>query len=134
MGSSGAFVAALLLLAGCPTVDLGDTPPDIGLCTPAKGMDYFVNNIWPMYLHPSGAKDCAQSAGCHAMAHGLALTVSPPDFVANYRVAQQYLNCGTPTASELLTKPLAGIDGHGGGDLFADTNDPAVQVFLNWFK
>ena len=135
MGSSGAFVAISLLLAGCPTVDLGDTPPDIGLCTPAKGMDYFVNNIWPMYLHAPGAKDCAQSAGCHAMAHGLALSVGPPpDFTANYRVAQQYLNCGTPTASELLTKPLAGIDGHGGGDLFVDTNDPAVVVFLNWFK
>jgi hypothetical protein len=136
MGTSGAFVAAsVLALAGCPTVDLGDTPPDIGQCTPAKGMDYFVNDIWPMYLHPSGAKDCGQSAGCHAMAHGLALqTTDPIDYVANYRVTQQYLNCGTPTASQLLTKPLAGIDGHGGGDLFADLNDPAVVVFLNWFK
>ena len=136
MATKGALAACCLLaLAGCPTVDLGETPPDIGLCTPAKGMDYFVNSIWPMYLHPSGAKDCAQSSGCHAMAHGLALTTQAPiDFVANYRVAQQYLNCGTPSASELLTKPLAGIDGHGGGDLFADQNDPAVQVFLNWFK
>ena len=69
------------------------------------------------------------------MAHGLALqTTDPIDYVANYRVTQQYLNCGTPTASQLLTKPLAGIDGHGGGDLFADLNDPAVVVFLNWFK
>ena len=136
MATRGALAACCLLaLAGCPTVDLGDTPPDIGLCTPAKGMDYFVNNIWPMYLHPSGAKDCAQSSGCHAMAHGLSLsTQTPIDFTANYRVTQQYLNCGTPSASELLTKPLAGIDGHGGGDLFADTNDPAVKVFLAWFQ
>jgi hypothetical protein len=136
MGTSAAFAACCLLaLAGCPTVDLGDTPPDIGVCTPAKGMDYFVSDIWPTYLHAPGAKDCAQSSGCHLKAHGLALDPTPPiDFTANYRVTQQYINCGTPTASELLTRPLAGIDGHGGGDLFADLNDPAVVVFLNWFK
>jgi hypothetical protein len=137
MRGSGAAVVAwcILALAGCPTVDLGDTPPDIGLCTPAGGMDYFTNTLWPQYLHPSGAKDCAQSAGCHAMAHGLALsTTAPIDFTANYRVTQQYLNCGTPEASELLTKPLAGVDGHGGGDLFPSTSDPGAQVFLDWFK
>lgn len=128
---------AVVGLTGCPTVDLGDTPPDIGQCAPNGGMDYFVNTLWPMYLHPpgGGAKDCAQSTGCHQMAHGLALsTTAPIDYTANYRVAQQYLNCGTPAASELLTKPLAGVDGHGGGDLFPSTSDPAAQAFLDWFK
>ena len=38
-----------------------------------------------------------------------------------------------PIASQLLTKPLAGIDGHGGGDLFT-TSDPQYTVFINWFR
>jgi hypothetical protein len=135
MTSSGALVTlCALALAGCPTVDLGDTPPDIGACNPMGGQAYFMNMIWPSYLHPSGAKDCAQSAGCHLMAHGLALDPTPPvDYAANFRIAQQYLNCGTPAASPLLTKPLAGVDGHGGGDLFTMT-DPQYQLFLDWFK
>jgi hypothetical protein len=33
-----------------------------------------------------------------------------------------------------LTKPLAGIDQHGGGDIFSSASDPAVQIFLDWFK
>ena len=123
-----------LALAGCPTVDLGDTPPDIGACNPNGGIDSFTNMIWPQFLHPSGAKDCAQSAGCHLKAHGLTLDPGPPvDYAANLRIAQQYLNCGTPTASQLLTKPLAGVDGHGGGDLI-QPGDAEYTVFINWFK
>mgnify|MGYP001602402940 CR=1 FL=1 len=56
------------------------------------------------------------------------------DDQANYRITQLYLNCGQPQASLLLTKPLKGVDAHGGGDLFADTSDPAVQAFLAWFR
>lgn len=123
-----------LALAGCPTVDLGDTPPDIGACNPNGGLTYFTNTLWPQYLHPAGAKDCAQSAGCHLNAHGLTLsTAQPIDYAGNMKIAAEYLNCGTPEASELLTKPLAGVDGHGGGDLFT-TSDPEYQVFLAWFK
>ncbi len=123
-----------LALAGCPTVDLGDTPPDIGACNPNGGIDYFTNMLWPQFLHPSGPKDCAQSAGCHLKAHGLTLDPGPPvDYAANLKIVQQYLNCGTPTASELLTKPLAGVDGHGGGDLI-QPGDAEYTVFINWFK
>jgi len=32
-----------------------------------------------------------------------------------------------------LTRPMSGVDQHGGGDLF-NPGDPPVQVFLNWFK
>ena len=31
---------ATLVFAGCPTVDLGDTPSDIGQCNPPGGEDY----------------------------------------------------------------------------------------------
>ena len=69
------FVATccVLALAGCPSVDLGDTPSDIGLCNPKQGIAYFESDIWPKYLHPSvPARDCVKS-GCHANANVLAL-------------------------------------------------------------
>jgi len=43
------------------------------------------------------------------------------------------VNCGTPMASLLLTKPMAGIEGHGGGDIFP-MGDPQADVFLGWFQ
>jgi hypothetical protein len=135
MGNHWALLACSAL-CGCPTVDLGDTPPDIGLCNPTKGIDYFVSTIEPQYLKVTDkVNGCARSTQCHDGNHGLTLKVSPTvDDTANYRVAQVYLNCGQPQASELLTKPLAGIDFHQGGDLFQSTSDPAVVAFLGWFQ
>ena len=124
------------LLAGCPTVDLGDTPSDIGLCNPTGGIEYFQDQIWPEFVvRTDPAKACTKAGGCHNEAGGNALgfKTMPIDYVFNYRQTQIYLNCGTPNASELFTKPVSGVDTHGGGDLFAPT-DPAAQVFLDWFK
>ena len=130
-------ITALALLAGCPTVDLGDTPTDIGLCNPSGGLDYFQNVIWPNYVRPTdSAKGCTRSGGCHNEAGGNALsfkTQPAPDFPFNYRQAQVFLNCGTPTASQMLTKPLSGQEPHGGGDLITNS-DPAYQMFLDWFN
>lgn len=137
MSSHWAFAACCVLaLSGCPTVDLGDTPPDIGLCNPKRGLAYFESDIWPKYLAPPDmAKNCTRSGSCHDNAHGVTLDPSTPiKFSANYRVTLGYLNCGNPTASPLLTKPLANQDGHGGGDIFPDVNDAAVQTFLMWFQ
>lgn len=121
--------------AGCPTVDLGDTPADIAACNPAGGMAYFVSDIQPKFFKLPDPGGCAKSASCHDQAHGLTLDrVAPVDDVANYRVTQSYLNCGSPMASRLLTKPLAGVDGHGGGDIFPGLNDAAVQTFIMWFQ
>jgi hypothetical protein len=36
-------------------------------------------------------------------------------------------------SSPLVTRPLAGLDPHSGGDLFPDTDDPAVVAFQGWF-
>jgi hypothetical protein len=129
------IVGALGLgLAGCPTVDLGDTPTEVGLCNPNGGVQYFQDHIWPEYIqnkNPNG--NCAQN-GCHINGGNGLDFPGTVDYAAFYRRTQIYLNCGTPDASELLTKPLAGTDPHSGGDIFQNESDPAVVVFLNWFK
>jgi hypothetical protein len=135
--SSAAWPTALaaLLLAGCPTVDLGDTPSDIGLCNPPGGVAYFTDVIWPEFIRPTNAtQGCTKTGGCHneAGGNGLSFRTQPVDNAFNYRQAQLYLNCGQPMSSELLTRPLAGIDAHGGMDIY-NPGDPQVQLFLDWF-
>jgi hypothetical protein len=124
-------------LAGCPTVDLGDTPTEIGLCNPSGGEQYFQDQIWPKYVIRNNAPTSCDLGTCH-MAGGTGGTglnfPDPVDYPTAYKRVQVYLNCGTPSASPFLTKPLAGTDAHGGGDIFASLSDPAVQVFLNWFQ
>jgi hypothetical protein len=138
MGSRSSVVVGALAclglthLAGCPTVDLGDTPTEIGLCNPAGGLSYFQDQIWPKYVLNT-TKSCAQ-VSCHvAGGNGLDYPM-PVDYPTAYRRTQIYLNCGTPAASPFLTKPIAGTDPHAGGDIFAGMTDPTVQVFLDWFK
>lgn len=128
-------LGALVLLAGCPTVDLGDTPSDIGLCNPAKGIEFFETRIWPEFIRPTdAAKGCTKAGNCHNEAGGNAMNFrNPPDFPFNYRQTQIYLNCGQPMMSELLTRPLRGVDAHGGGDLW-DPGEPGVMTFLEWFQ
>lgn len=124
---------SVLLLAGCPTVDLGDTPTEVGLCNPAGGVAYFESQIWPSFVtRPTASQSCS-TINCHvAGGNGLDFP-QPVDYPAAYKRAQIYLNCGTPSASLFLTKPLTGIDPHQGGDIFG-MSDPAVQIFLGWFQ
>lgn len=127
---------ALLTLSGCPTVDLGDTPPDIGQCRPDR--QYYIDVIWPNYLAPATpARSCVGMAGCHEQQSGrsaLRLSVAQPvDHDRNYQVVTRFLNCSTPLSSELLTKPLAGMEPHQGGDIFPSLMDASVVEFQNWF-
>ncbi|MEJ7603463.1 MAG: hypothetical protein WKG01_36595 [Kofleriaceae bacterium] len=133
--SLGASCVLLAALAGCPTVDLGDTPTDIGLCNPPGGIEYFQDRIWPEFVRPGTANACTKAGGCtEAGGNALAFDSSAaPDFAANYRQAQVFLNCGTPNASLLLVKPLAGIEPHGGADIF-QPSDAAVTTFNGWFE
>ena len=123
-----------LAAAGCPTVELGDTPEDVGLCNPSGGLPYFQDVIWPMYVRPAAANGCTKT-GCHGLGDGnlLAYRVNPVDFPANYRATLVHLECGTPAMSAFLTKPLAGIEGHGGMDIFQPMA-PEVMLFLDWFQ
>jgi len=134
-GKAGiAACLALTFLAGCPTVDLGDTPTEIGLCNPAGGVQYFQDQIWPKYVVRNMNNTSCNTSNCHvAGGNGLDFPM-PVDYATAYKRTQIYLNCGTPEASQFLTKPLGGIDPHGGGDIFPDMNDPAVPIFLSWFK
>jgi len=132
-------VCALIGLAtgllGCPTVDLGDAPVAPGACRPSRA--YFETVLWPEYLAPANdAASCVAAAGCHRRADGRSsfrLAVDPVDNDDNYAVTTRFLNCGSVAASSLLTKPLSGVDAHGGGDLFG-AGDPAFIVFTDWFN
>lgn len=134
VNSSLGFAVALAMLAGCPTVDLGDVPPDPNVCRPDRA--YFEEMIWPVYLAPADpAKSCVMQAGCHAANNGtsaLRLETNPPDFARNYTTVTRFLNCNTPGASRLLLKPLSTELDHGGGDIFLP-GDPAIAVFEGWF-
>ena len=130
------IVATLAVTSvGCPTVDLGDVPADPGQCRPDPA--YYEDVIWPEFLAPAAApeRSCINDAGCHRSADGrsaLRLLHDPPDHDANYGVVTRFLNCGTPDASSLLSKPASGVDPHGGGDLFG-LEDQTTTVFLQWF-
>lgn len=106
----------------------------MGLCNPAGGMDYFVDQIVPNYLKLSDtANGCGRTAMCHNRAHGAAFDLANPTSNANYVLAKNYLNCGSPNLSPLLIKPLAGIEGHGGGDLI-QPGSTEETVFEGWFQ
>jgi len=132
----GTLLIGLLLLGGCPTVDLGDQPPGPERCLPSA--QYFHDVIWPEYLAPADAsKSCVANAGCHQTANGrsaLRLETAPVDDTRNYQAVTPFLSCSSPESSLLLSKPLKGGDPHGGGDIFAASSDPAVDKFLMWFS
>jgi hypothetical protein len=118
-------------------VDLGETPPDPGVCRPDP--TYFRDVIWPEYLAPTDPdKSCVGTSGCHASDTGRSAlrletdTSDPQVFDRNYAVVTRFLNCGSPDASSLLTKPISGVDSHGGSDLFGP-GDPEEATFLGWF-
>jgi hypothetical protein len=133
------LMGVLSVLSGCPSVDLGDTPSDIGACQPNGGAAYFAQTIWPSYLAIPAPLDPTHTCldmGCHgngSVSGGLGFDTAHPGSIDNYHVAQVALDCQVPKASWLLTKPLAGIDAHRGGDLFR-TTDPQYATFLAWFQ
>jgi hypothetical protein len=103
------------------------------------GQAYFDAMIWPNYLAIQSPVDSTHSCldhNCHgnnSFAGGMGFDTSNPTSPNNYRIAQGEIECSVPTASRLLTKPLAGIEGHDGGDLIR-MSDPEYTTFLNWFK
>lgn len=128
--------AAALCLVGCPTVDLGDTPPDPGQCRPDRG--YFDDVIWPQLIAPEDPeRSCVDAVGCHRANDGRSgFRVSVPgdnNLDGNYDSVVFFLNCNDPAASRLLTKPMSGVQEHAGGNLFAP-GDPVVDAFLQWFE
>lgn len=137
--TSGVLFASVGLLTGCPSVDLGEDPAPVGQCRPDR--DYFRDEIWPTYLAPADpVRSCVGQSHCHAADTGRSAlrletdTSDPTVFDRNYEVVTRFLNCGSPDASALLTKPLGELDAHQGGDIFVDSSDPAVDTFRLWFE
>ena len=133
----GALLALALcsvLATGCPTVDLGETPAEPGSCRPDRA--YFENTMWPEFFAPADeARSCVDEAACHRIEDGrsaLRFETNPLDQNRNYDVVTRFLNCGAPEASSALTKPLDGVDPHGGGELFGAGSAPE-ETFLEWF-
>ena len=129
------LLLTLPFVAGCPTVDLGELPVSPGACRPSQ--EIFETEIWPGFIATGDpATSCVSEGGCHQLENGRsAFRVSvaePIDFTANYNVTTRFLNCGTPSASPLLTKPISGVDSHGGGDMFAP-GSASESLFLEWF-
>jgi hypothetical protein len=110
-------------------------PVSPGACRPDPA--YFEDVIWPEFVSPpDDNKSCVAQGGCHQLENGRSAfrvsTNEPIDFDANYNVITRFLNCGDPASSSALTKPLSGIDSHGGGDLFAPGSE-SESIFLMWF-
>jgi hypothetical protein len=129
-------LSTLVVLSGCPTVDQGDIPPPPAACQP----DFveFQDVIWPMALAPADAgKSCVSQAGCHTRETGrsalrlVAMPATPSDWQQNYDVVTRFLNCNTPDASSLVTKPAGGGDPHAGGDLWPLDGEPTTTV-VQW--
>jgi hypothetical protein len=133
-------LVAVGALAGCPTVDLGDTPVTPPLCRPSLDGFKKVGGIWDTAIDPPDAsKSCVAREGCHAQATGrsaLRLTAKPrdqmtdADWSQNLDVIARFLNCASPASSAFITKPEAGIDSHLGGDLWTCTGscEPITTV------
>lgn len=130
-----ALATCALWATGCPTVDLGENPVSPGSCRP--DVAYYRDVVWPEFLAPADqARSCVAASQCHRAEDGrsaLRLNASEPiDHDGNYDVATRFLNCGAPEASSMLTKPLDGVDPHGGGELFQPGSGPEA-TFLEWF-
>jgi hypothetical protein len=133
------FCLSLVVLAvsGCPTVDLGDSPPQPGTCRPDRAM--FEDTIWPEALAPADQAMSCVTADCHAKTTGRSALrlipdpVSDADHDQNYDVTIRFLNCGSPRSSPLITKPVAGQIAHGGGDLwtFGEAPEDLVEMWID---
>jgi hypothetical protein len=134
----------LLALAGCPTVDLGDTPVQPPLCRPSLTEFSKPGGIWDVAIDPPDpSKSCVAMEGCHAQATGrsaLRLIAKPrpemtdADFAVDLDVVARFLDCATPSSSAFVTKPEAGTDPHLGGDLWTcdSTSCEPINTVEQW--
>jgi hypothetical protein len=122
------YLLLLGFLAGCPTIDVGDTPVEPPQCKPDSQKFQDPGGIWDVAIDPADqTKSCISQNGCHSQATGrsaLRLVAKPraqlsaAEWQTNYEVVTNFLNCSTPKESPFITKPLAGVDPHLGGDLW----------------
>ncbi len=138
------FTGALGWTLGC-TINLGETTPVPPECLPSLATFMAQGGIWDTAIDPPDqTKSCVAMTGCHAQATGrsaLRLIYKPrdqftaDDWQANFDEVAQFLNCGTPEASEFITKPEAGVDPHLGGDLWVcDATCEPIRTVEAWIS
>jgi hypothetical protein len=156
-GAAAAATVALVAACGGGGDNPLGNPPDIVNPPGGSGQSlsfvYFQRCINPLLVAqlslPGGGTGSCAASGCHDNANGTGgafRTVATAAFVdltnpANtpdaVRLTEMYRNfysaqgssvIGSPTTSRLLTKPLVQGVLHGGGVIFADTNDPNARL------
>jgi hypothetical protein len=162
-GAAAAAVLALVAACGGGGDNPLGNPPDIVNPPGGSGQSlsfvYFQRCINPLLVAqlslPGGGTGSCAASGCHDNANGtggafrtvataafvdLANPANTPDAVRltemyrNFYSAQGSSVIGSPTTSRLLTKPLVQGVLHGGGVIFADTNDPNVRLLQYWIS
>jgi hypothetical protein len=142
IGPLVALLAAGGALGACSTVNLGTPPADVNTCHPSEQI--FVERVFEEFLAVDfGGRSCGMG-GCHQAGTARIPLVPPMDpkptlfpllpgsqWETAYVAATRYMNCESPTASELYVKPSAAA-GHGGGMLFSptDANGQAIAALL----
>jgi hypothetical protein len=154
----GFFLIALTVLTACGASGnnpIGN-PPDVSNPGSQGGQKlsfaYFQRCINPIFFTQIANNTCAGS-GCHDSINGTggALRIVPnaqpvdvtnaantPDVIRagdmykNFYSAQGQVLLTSPQQSRLLTKPLVQGVLHGGGQIFADANDPNVRLIEYW--
>ena len=138
--AAAAAVGGAVTVAGCSTVDLGDSPADINACRPSQR--YFVDHIWPELLNMTfEGKTCGQS-DCHGtQARQLVViaptsTPTPPvplppgsDWETLYISTTRQLRCNNIRGSDLYTRPT-GIAKHDPGKLIDEAT--LEDLLLGW--
>ena len=162
-GAAAAAVLALVAACGGGGDNPLGNPPDIVNPPGGSGQSlsfvYFQRCINPLLVAqlslPGGGTGSCAASGCHDNANGtggafrtvataafvdLANPANTPDAVRltemyrNFYSAQGSSVIGSPTTSRLLTKPLVQGVLHGGGLIFADTNDPNARLLQYWIS
>ena len=162
-GAAAVVVTALVAACGGGGDNPLGNPPDVvnppGGSGQSLSFAYYQRCINPVMVAqlslPGGGTGSCASSGCHDNANGtggafrtvgtaaavdLTNPANTPDVVRqtemyrNFFSAQGSTVIGAPTSSRLLNKPLVQGTLHGGGLIFADTNDPNVRLLQYWIS
>jgi len=158
--SRGLLLLALTVLTACGgsgNNPIGN-PPTVSNPATQGGRKlsfaYFQRCINPIFFTTIANNQCGAS-GCHDSVNGtggalrvtgsatvvdLTNPANTPDVVRttdmyrNFYSAQGQVLLATPDQSRLLIKPLVQGVLHGGGQIFANTSDPNVQLMEFWIR
>jgi hypothetical protein len=146
------FALALTALASCGG-SLNNPPGVVNSTTTGNrslAFAYFQRCINPIFFTAAGNNTCAAS-GCHDNVNGtggalrvfssaqvIDVLANAPDAIRqtdmykNFVSASSVVIVGSPGESRLINKPLVRGILHGGGQIFASDQDPAIKRMEYW--